>query len=105
MKVYIAGPYTQGDVAVNVRQAMMAGLEVMRYGHYPFIPHLFHFVHLVSPQDYSTWIELDLEFLPTCDALLRLPGPSKGADAEVIEARKLGMPVYASMAEFLEATA
>ena len=33
-------------------------------------------------------------FLRRCDAVLRLPGKSPGADKEVKEAQALDMPVY-----------
>ena len=101
MKVYIAGPYTKGDVVVNVRNAMEAAMAVLDAGHSPFVPHLCHFLHMHSPRPYETWIKYDLVFLPACEALIRLPGESAGADDEVIEARKLGLLVYANVADFL----
>lgn len=101
MKVYVAGPYTLGDVAVNVRNAIAAGVELLDAGHTPFIPHLCHFIHMQAPRPYETWIRYDLEFLPSCDALVRLPGQSAGADGEVIEARKLGLAVYDSVGALL----
>jgi hypothetical protein len=100
-KIYIAGPYTKGDVAVNVKNAMDAANELINAGHYPFCPHLSHFLHMNNPQPYQVWIDLDLVFLPDCDALLRLEGDSAGADGEVRKANELGMPVYYSIEEFL----
>jgi uncharacterized protein DUF4406 len=93
-KVYVAGPYTKGDVAVNVRRAIEVGTELFDLGYIPFIPHLTHFWHLVTPKPYETWLDIDNEWLPTCDALLRIPGESSGADKEVALAHKLGIPVY-----------
>jgi hypothetical protein len=97
-KVYIAGPYTQGDVAQNVRTAIRAGDAIAEAGGTPFIPHLSHFWHLVCPHEYEFWIAQDMEWLRSCDALVRLPGPSAGADAESKEAKRLGMPVFGSVA-------
>lgn len=94
VKIYIAGPYTKGDVAVNVRNAILAAEEVSKRGHVPFIPHLTHFWHLVSPHEYQFWLHQDIHWLKACDAVLRLPGESSGADKEVDIAIKLGMPVY-----------
>jgi hypothetical protein len=37
--------------------------------------------------------------LERCDAVLRLPGASRGADMDVARARALGLPVYASVDE------
>lgn len=100
MRVYIAGPYTKGDVALNVRDAILAGDAVLKAGHTPFIPHLTHFWHMVCPGPYQQWIDLDLKWLPLCDALIRLPGESSGADGEATLARTLGIPVY-TLEEFL----
>lgn len=101
MKVYVAGPYTLGDVAANVRTAILAGSVLLDAGHEPYIPHLSHFIHLLAPRPYETWIRLDNAFLPHCDALVRLEGESRGGDAEVDLARKHGIPVYHSVGEFL----
>jgi hypothetical protein len=35
--------------------------------------------------------------LERCDALLRVPGESRGADMDVERARALGLPVYMSI--------
>jgi hypothetical protein len=96
-KVYIAGPYSQGDVAVNVRQALVAAEAVATMGAVPFIPHLSHFWHLVFPRPYAFWLEYDRQFLPDCQVLLRLPGESSGADHEVRVAETLGIPVVHSL--------
>ncbi len=101
MKVYVAGPYTNGDVAVNVRNAIQAGVQLLDAGHHPFIPHLSHFIHMQSPRPYEVWIALDNAFLPNCDALIRLPGKSSGADDEADLARELGITVYPSVKSFL----
>lgn len=101
MKVYIAGPYTTGDVAVNVRTAIAAGQQVLEAGHYPYIPHLTHFWHLLIPGPYEQWLKLDLEWLEACDALVRLLGESSGADHEMRRAKELGIPVYLSVEAFL----
>lgn len=99
MKVYIAGPYTQGDVAANVRRAIEAADELALLGHVPYIPHLTHFWHLVSPKPYEWWLRYDAQWLEDCDVLLRLPGPSNGADTEVELAKERHMPVVHSIEE------
>lgn len=103
MRVYVAGPYTKGDVAVNVANAIDAGTVLAEEGFYPFIPHLFHFWHFRSRQSYEFWTNQDMEWLKVCHALIRLPGESAGADAEVAEAVRLGIEVYDSVLEFLAA--
>lgn len=94
MIVYIAAPYTQGDVALNVHTVLMVANQLVELGHTPYIPHLTHFWHLVSPKPKEFWLEYDKKFLCLCDCLLRLPGESQGADEEVEEANSLGMKVY-----------
>ena len=98
--IYIAGPYTKGDVAVNVRTAIIAADQLVAKGYIPYIPHLTHFWHLISPHDYKFWIAMDLEWLRKCDAVLRLPGDSDGADYEVLIAQDDGMPIFYSIEEF-----
>lgn len=98
-KVYIASPYTKGDVAVNVKAQMDVADELMDRGYIPFVPLLSHFLHMANPRPYKDWLEMDLEILPLVDAVLRLPGESVGADAECALAHRLGIPVVTSYAE------
>jgi hypothetical protein len=100
-KVFIAGPYTKGDVALNVRKAARAADRVWAAGFTPFLPHLTHLWHLISPHPYLDWLALDLEWLAVCDHLVRLPGESGGADGEVARALELRIPVYEGLEEFL----
>lgn len=102
-RVYIAGPYTRFDVAVNVRQAVLAGLEILEAGHVPFIPHLYHFAHFLCPHPYEAWMRLDLHWLAACDCVLRLEGFSPGADRETERAKQLGMPIYYTLPDCLAA--
>lgn len=97
MRIYIAGPYTKGDVAQNVKRAIDAGDKLLEMGHAPFVPHLTHFWHFVSPKPYETWLKLDREWIPFCDAILRLPGESAGADNEVAYGKALGKKIYYSI--------
>jgi hypothetical protein len=97
MKVYVAGPYTKGDVAVNIRTAIVTADQLVNLGFVPFVPHLTHFWHLVKPRPYEFWCDYDNQFLPCCDAVLRIPGESTGADKEVEYATKLGIPVFYSI--------
>jgi hypothetical protein len=97
VRVYIAGPYTHGDTADHVRAAIVAGMDLVQAGHVPFIPHLYHFAHMISPMSYEHWMLLDLRWLETCHVVLRLPGHSPGADREVEFAKTRGMPIYFSL--------
>lgn len=102
IKVYIAGPYTKGDMAMNVRAAIDAGNLLLNAGYAPYIPHLTHFVHMIHPHKYEEWLALDNEFLPVCNALLRLEGESSGADLEVALAQRIGVPVFFSMEKLFD---
>ena len=92
--IYVAGPYSGGDPVINTRKAIEAGEQLRALGFVPFIPHLTHLWHLISPHDIDYWYEYDNEWIQKCDALLRLPGVSKGADAEVALALELDIPVF-----------
>jgi hypothetical protein len=93
-RIYVAGPYTKGDVAINVRNAFEAANELADLGFAPFVPHSTHFWHMMFPRPYEFWLDLDNQFLPFCQAVLRLEGPSSGADKEVELAKSLGIPVF-----------
>lgn len=99
--IYIAGPYTKGDVVMNVRAAVEAAEEVIKIGYMPYVPHLSHLWHCMSPHDIDYWYRLDNEWLKRCDALVRLPGESSGADAEVRLADSLGIPVFDSVNDLM----
>jgi hypothetical protein len=98
-KVYIASPYTVGDQALNVRKQMQTSNTLIGLGYVPFSPLLMHFQHMLYPRPYQTWMFLDLEWLATCDIVLRLPGTSKGADMEEKRANELNIPVVYSIDE------
>src|SRR5690348_9982396 len=91
--IYIASPYTIGDVAQNVYVQIEAAHRILDMGHCPVAPLLSHFLHLHRQRDYHDWINMDLALIPKCDAVLRLPGESKGADGEVALATEKGVAV------------
>jgi hypothetical protein len=99
VRIYVAGPYTKGDVVINVREAIYAGNNLRALGHTPFIPHLTHFWHFLIPHEIDYWYAYDMEWLELCDAVLRLPGESKGADEEVRRAQELGKPIDFSFSD------
>lgn len=102
LKIYIASSYSLGDPEANVRLQIDAGEELIQAGFYPYLPLLSHYQHLIHPHSYETWVRLDNSWVASCDALLRLPGESKGADEEVALAFKLGIPVYYSVEDLIE---
>ena len=100
-KVYVAGPYTKGEIDQNVRNAVLAGDKVARAGYAVFIPHLSLLWGVICPHDWKFWMAQDLCWLEACDCLLRLPGESVGAALEVYRAIELGIPVYHSIGALL----
>lgn len=101
--IYIAGPYTGGDPRINVIKAIDAGEKVAEAGFVPYIPHLNHVWDHIHPHDYEFWMDQGAEFLTRCDAVIRLPGESPGADREVDMAKKMQIKVYYGVEEFLKA--
>lgn len=58
------------------------------------MPHLTHFWHFASPHlPREFWLEYDLAWLEQCDAIVRIPGTSPGADDEMARAKELGLIV------------
>ena len=100
MHVYIAGPYTTPDPITNARKAMKIGEAVMILGHTPFVPHLNVIWDFVTPMPYDTWLDWDIKWLSKCDAMLRIPGESPGADIEEAYCVDNGIPVYHGIDEF-----
>jgi nucleoside 2-deoxyribosyltransferase len=94
--IYVAGPYT-ADPERCTLEAMDAADALEDAGYVAFIPHLSHFRHQRRPRDYRHWMTVDLAWLAKCDALLRLPGHSPGADEEVAFAQGRGLPVFHSL--------
>jgi len=97
--VYVAGPLTcAGDPEAmfhGVHDAICAASDLMRAGLTPFLPHTSVLHAIVTPDlHYEDWLAYDFNWLAKCDAVLRLPGESNGADREVIEAGRLGILVF-----------
>lgn len=104
MRVYVAGPISLGDLYANLRSAIDAADQLLESGHAPFVPHLACVWNMIHPHGYEQWMALDREWLLQCNALLRLPGESAGADREVQTARLHDIPSFESVEAVLEAT-
>lgn len=92
--VFVSGPYTAPDPVLNVRAAIHAAALLLDAGLIPYVPHTTHLWHLVDPRPYEDYLTMDLAWVRKCDAVLRLPGHSPGADREVALAEELGLPVF-----------
>jgi hypothetical protein len=113
MMILIAGPYRSGTdddpqrMAANLRALEAFALPLYQAGHVPMI---------------GEWVALPLlreagstrvgdavydeilypvagRLIERCDAVLRVPGSSKGADEDVRLARERGLPVYFQVAD------
>jgi len=101
-KIFISSPYSNGDVEQNVHAQIKAADQLMNFGFVPFVPLLSHYQELVYPRPYQDWLEFTLAWVLSCDALLRLPGKSSGADNEVRHAKENGIPVFYTLDELTE---
>jgi len=112
--VYIAGPISHGDLRANVLQACEAGIRLMKARIPVHVPHLTCFmgqvydgpgaIPEVLPRGtvIEDWYGMSLAEVRRCDALLRIPGPSRGSDLEVDEMHRLGRPVFYSVDEVID---
>jgi hypothetical protein len=97
IRVYIAGPIGANDDGRRARidAAIGAGARLLAAGLAPFVPHLWAGAcNADGLATYERWMAYDESFLRVCQALLRLPGVSPGADREVAYANALGIPVF-----------
>ncbi|MFD5087627.1 DUF4406 domain-containing protein [Kitasatospora sp. NPDC058406] len=112
MLILIAGPYrsgTDGDpqaMAANLARLEAAAWPVFAAGHLPVIGEWIALPVLRSAGAGPTDPLADQVLYPTaerllarCDAVLRLPGDSTGADQDVAVAHRRGLPIYHDVAE------
>jgi hypothetical protein len=113
MLILIAGPYRSGTgddpalMAENLTRLEEAAWPIFRAGHVPMIGEWVALPVLRSAGEPSVTGPLATDVLyPTaerllahCDAVLRLPGESKGADLDVAIARQRDLPVYFDVAD------
>ena len=76
---------------------------LLKKGHYPYVPHLTHYIHLESDVEFPNgfWYEYDIEWMKYCDALLYI-GPSTGADNERAIMFKAGKTIFNNVEEVPE---
>ena len=113
MMILIAGPYRSGTgddpelMARNLRRLEEAAWPVFRAGHVPMIGEWVALPVLRSagrpsvtgPLGEQVMYPTAQRLLAHCDAVLRLPGESTGADQDVAIAQERGLPVYRELAE------
>lgn len=107
MLILIAGPYTSGartDAAraANLRAMNEAALAVFQRGHTPLIGvnAVQPIIDVAGPDSFeSLMMPICLELAARCDAVLRIGGPSRGADDEVDAVARAGGRVFRSLKE------
>lgn len=106
--ILIAGPYRSGTgddpelMAANLARLEEAAWPIFRSGHVPMIGEWVALPVLSSagatgvldPLAEHVMYPTAERLLQHCDAVLRLPGASAGADQDVAIARERGLPVY-----------
>jgi hypothetical protein len=110
-RIYIAGPYAPRNCSLhqaaqeaqrNVDRAIGAANQLIDYGHFVFVPHLSHFIHIHPSclRDYgSWWYEEDNTFLEHWATALLYLAPSFGADNELDLAQRLGLKIFYHVSE------
>jgi hypothetical protein len=108
MMILVAGPYRSGThdnpalMADNLARLEAVTLPLFRLGHIPIIGEwlalpLLRQAGSTGPGD-AAYQEICYpiahRLIERCDAVLRLPGDSKGADEDVRRARERDLPVF-----------
>jgi hypothetical protein len=81
---------------------------LIHHGFAPLCPQLTCYINGPTPSAcgggiaHETWLAVDLPWLACADAVLRLPGASRGADTETDLADDLGIPVFKSVADVVD---
>ena len=113
LMILIAGPYRSGTgddptlMSQNLARLESAAWPIFRSGHVPMIGEWVALPVLDSagatgvtdPLAEQVMYPTAERLLQHCDAVLRLPGASTGADQDVAIARKRGLPVYFDVAQ------
>ena len=110
--ILVAGPYrsgTGGDpvrIQANVDAMTDVALQLYRRGHLPVLGEWFALPLIAAAEaagdvgaDEAMFHPLAEQVLARCDAVLRIGGPSDGADRMVRTARALGKAVHHSLEE------
>ena len=102
-RIYIAGPIGKVNRLPNCINAIKVADQVMAMGLCPWVPHLDYWWNEISPKSYEEWLAWDFKWIEVCDAILRIPGESPGADREIDYAKKCGKPIFYSLEELKDA--
>ena len=113
MLILIAGPYRSGTnddpglIRKNVEEMESYALPIFRLGHIPVLGEwlalplvaLAGSTNIGDEAFNEIFHPIAVRFLEKCDAVLRVGGPSTGADEMVRVARSRGLALYHTLAE------
>ena len=113
LHILVAGPYRSGTgddpqkIAANVRLMNEIALQLFRAGHLPVLGEWYALplietagaTGLDDPIFTEIFHPVAVRLIPFCDAILRVGGPSSGADEMVRSGRALGKAIYNSIEE------
>jgi hypothetical protein len=116
--IMISGPYRSGTgddplkIAANLHALEEAALGVYRAGHLPIIGEWFALPlsHAAGSTQVGDPIFVEFQYpvahrlLERCDAVLRIPGKSNGADKDVAIASERGLQVFTRLEDIPVAT-
>ena len=110
-RIYVAAPYcpkcyelhnVPREVQQNIDRAIAAGNMIHDKGHYAFVPHLTHYLHIhySCKVDRGVWYyDYDNTFLDHWATSFLYLAPSYGADLELDRAKLLGLKIYYNLFE------
>ena len=118
MMILVAGPYRSGTnddpalIRKNVQEMESYALPVFQAGHIPILGEwlALPLVELAGSREIGdqafneVFHPIAIRLLEKCDAVLRVGGPSAGADEMVRVGRSLGLNIYSSVAEIPKAS-
>ena len=113
MMILIAGPYRSGTnddpqlIQRNVEEMESYAMPIFRAGHIPILGEwlALPLVRLAGSEKIGdeafneVFHPVAIRLLEKCDAVLRVGGPSQGADEMVRVGKRLGLKIYSKMEE------
>ena len=110
-RIYVAGPYTPQHcdlhdasriIQHHIDNAIIVGNKLIDKGHYAFVPHLSHYLHIHQScnNDRGEWYyEFDNTFLTHWANALFYISASFGADNELFLAQKLHHKIFYKLSD------
>jgi hypothetical protein len=113
LMILVAGPYRSGTnddpalIAANVKAMVDTALEIYRMGHLPVLGEWFALPLIEAAGSTKTGDEIyneifhpvAIQLIDHCDGVLRIGGPSAGADEMVITGKAKGKKIFYKKSE------